>query len=113
MPTRASPFIFALRRLTSYPAGMHQAKLNWISCALVALACWTTAAAGASGATAAFIGQGAVVKIHVTNQRENYTMPWQAGPQASGSGTGFIIRGKRILTNAHMVADVRFLEVQK
>ena len=59
------------------------------------------------------VGHASVVKIYVTNQGENYAMPWQPGPQASGSGTGFIIREKRILTNAHLVANTRFLEVQK
>ncbi|MDA0578450.1 MAG: trypsin-like peptidase domain-containing protein [Verrucomicrobia bacterium] len=64
-------------------------------------------------AGAAAIGDASVVKIYVTSQRENYAMPWQSGPQASGSGTGFVIRNKRILTNAHLVADARFIEIQK
>lgn len=59
------------------------------------------------------LGRDAVIKIYVTHQRENYAMPWQGGAQGSGSGTGFIIKGRRILTNAHLVADARFLEVQK
>ena len=32
---------------------------------------------------------------------------------ARGTGTGFIIEGRRLLTNAHLVGDQRFLEVQK
>ncbi|MBL7114491.1 MAG: trypsin-like peptidase domain-containing protein [Kiritimatiellae bacterium] len=55
----------------------------------------------------------AVVKIYATYQRPDYTMPWQTHPPASGTGTGFMIANKRILTNAHVVSDARFIEVQK
>jgi S1-C subfamily serine protease len=54
-----------------------------------------------------------VVKIYVTLQRENYATPWRANRPTKGTGSGFILRGKRILTNAHIVSDKRFLEVQK
>ncbi|MDI6775173.1 MAG: trypsin-like peptidase domain-containing protein [Verrucomicrobiota bacterium] len=54
-----------------------------------------------------------VVKIYVTIQRDDYLTPWQGGRAASASGSGFIIQGRRILTNAHIVSDVRFLEIQK
>lgn len=54
-----------------------------------------------------------VVKIYATIQRENYDMPWQGGNTGGGTGSGFIIHGKRILTNAHVASDSRFLEVQK
>ncbi len=54
-----------------------------------------------------------VVKIHVTLQRPDYLTPWQGGRVLNASGTGFVIRGRRILTNAHIVSDARFLEVQK
>ncbi|MBN2302416.1 MAG: trypsin-like peptidase domain-containing protein, partial [Lentisphaerae bacterium] len=55
----------------------------------------------------------AVVKVHVVFQREDHTMPWQGGRPISATGTGFIIDGKRILTNAHVVSDAKFLQVQK
>jgi len=54
-----------------------------------------------------------VVKIYVTLQREDYTLPWQNRRPSSGTGTGFIIPGRRLLTNAHIVSDARFIEVQK
>ncbi|MCE9614931.1 MAG: trypsin-like peptidase domain-containing protein [Lentisphaerae bacterium] len=92
---------------------MRHAKLNSFAGGFIALALLAAPPPAARAATAADIGHASVVKIYVTNQRENYMMPWQAGPQSGGSGTGFIIRGKRILTNAHLVADARFLEVQK
>ncbi len=54
-----------------------------------------------------------VVKIYVTIQREDYAQPWQATPPQGGSGSGFIIPGRRILSNAHVVSDARFIEVQR
>ncbi|MDD5521350.1 MAG: trypsin-like peptidase domain-containing protein [Kiritimatiellae bacterium] len=54
-----------------------------------------------------------VVKIYITAQRPDYSMPWQSLPPGNGSGSGFIINKRRILTNAHVVSDIRFLQVQK
>jgi S1-C subfamily serine protease len=54
-----------------------------------------------------------IVKIYVTVQREDYDQPWQATMPASGNGTGFIISGRRILSNAHVISDARFIEVQR
>ncbi|MBN1556547.1 MAG: trypsin-like peptidase domain-containing protein [Lentisphaerae bacterium] len=53
-----------------------------------------------------------MVKIYATIQREDYALPWQGGRPLDATGSGFIIRGKRILTNAHIVSDARFLQVQ-
>jgi S1-C subfamily serine protease len=54
-----------------------------------------------------------VVKVYATVQPPNYAMPWQAGRPEGGTGSGFIIAGKRILTNGHVVSDARFIQVQK
>lgn len=54
-----------------------------------------------------------VVKVYVTIQREDYGQPWQATPPGSGNGSGFILPGRRILSNAHVVSDARFIEVQR
>lgn len=53
------------------------------------------------------------VKIYSTMQTDNFSNPWQASLPAQGSGSGFVIHGKRILTNAHVISNSRFLEVQK
>lgn len=57
--------------------------------------------------------QYSTVNIHNTMQMDNFSNPWQAERPMQGSGTGFVIQGKRILTNAHVVSNSRFLEVQK
>jgi len=54
-----------------------------------------------------------IVKIYVTVQRDSYAMPWRSSRPGGGNGSGFIIRGKRILTNAHVVSDARFIELKK
>ena len=54
-----------------------------------------------------------VVKIYCTFQREDYALPWQSRIPSKGTGTGFIIDKKRILTNAHVVSDARFIQIQK
>lgn len=54
-----------------------------------------------------------VVKIYVTIQQEDYSLPWQPGRPIGATGSGFIISKRRILTNAHIVSDTRFIEVQK
>ncbi len=64
----------------------------------------------ASGVSAA---RRSVVKIYVTMQRHNYALPWQSLRPMSASGSGYLVSRKRILTNAHVVSDARFIEVQK
>jgi len=54
-----------------------------------------------------------VVKIYATIQNYNYAMPWQFYPPMEASGSGFIVGKKKILTNAHVVSNTRFLRVQK
>ena len=55
----------------------------------------------------------AVVKIFVTTNKMDYYRPWQSkGIKASG-GSGAIIKGNRILTNAHVVSDHTFIQVKK
>jgi S1-C subfamily serine protease len=73
------------------------------------------AAAPAAAAAGPSVGSllKSVVKIHVTVQRPDYAQPWQAGAPGTGSGTGFVISRRRILTNAHVVSDAKFLEVQR
>ncbi len=54
-----------------------------------------------------------VIKIYATFQNEDYAMPWQAGRPGNGTGTGFVIAKRRILTNAHVVSNARFIEVSR
>jgi len=54
----------------------------------------------------------AIVKIYTTAQLPNYQAPWSSSMQ-SYTGSGAIIEGGYILTNAHVVANQTFIEVQR
>ena len=54
-----------------------------------------------------------LARITTTSQDPNYREPWAAGSISGGVGTGFVIDGERILTNAHVVSNARFLQVEK
>jgi S1-C subfamily serine protease len=54
-----------------------------------------------------------LVRIEATSQEPNYKTPWSPGEVISGVGAGFVIDGDRIMTNAHVVSNARFLTVSK
>jgi len=43
----------------------------------------------------------AVVKVFCIHESPNHSMPWQRNRQHSTTSTGFVVEGRRILTNAH------------
>ena len=55
----------------------------------------------------------AVVKVFVTSNRIDFYRPWQSRGSSSASGSGFVISGNRIMTNAHVVSDNTFIQVRK
>jgi len=54
-----------------------------------------------------------MVRISTTSQQPDYTSPWNPPTVTEGVGAGFIIEGKRILTNAHVVSNATFVTVLK
>ena len=54
-----------------------------------------------------------VVRINSASQSPDYRTPWTQGNLSGGVGTGFVIEGKRVMTNAHVVSNTRFLTVEK
>ncbi|SRR5665213_253207 len=57
--------------------------------------------------------QKSIVKIFTTMQEPNYYEPWRIDSQQNVSGSGCVIAGNRILTNAHVVSNAIFIEVLK
>ena len=53
-----------------------------------------------------------IVKIYTVFKSPSYDTPWNSRVQ-SASGSGVVIDGNRILTNAHVVANTTFLEVKR
>lgn len=54
-----------------------------------------------------------VVKVFAVQKGADYFQPWQMGYQVAVSGSGFIIQGHRIMTNAHVVSDQVNVQVMK
>lgn len=56
--------------------------------------------------------EAAVVKINVTSRSPDYFHPWTKAGPAKSSGSGVVIAGPRILTNAHVVMHASEVLVQ-
>jgi len=54
-----------------------------------------------------------VVKIYTVSDSFNYDNPWQMRGQSKGTGSGCIIEGNRILTNAHVISNSTFIQVKR
>jgi S1-C subfamily serine protease len=57
--------------------------------------------------------QRSIVRIFTVSQTPDFGTPWDPGDSNSGWGSGFIISGRRILTNAHVVSNARFISLEK
>jgi len=54
-----------------------------------------------------------VVKLYTVINKPNYFQPWEMGYQKNSGGSGAIVAGRRILTNAHVVSDQAFIQALK
>lgn len=71
---------------------------------------WTGAVLLTTGAVADPLES--VVKVFTVVSSPSYTLPWMSAP-GEGTGSGCVIKGKRILTNAHVVSDQTVVMVRK
>ena len=55
----------------------------------------------------------AMVQIHTVSSEPSYYSPWKLGDPENSTGSGCVIRGERILTNAHVVSNQKFIQVQQ
>ncbi|KAK1600806.1 hypothetical protein QYE76_048216 [Lolium multiflorum] len=55
----------------------------------------------------------AVVKVFCVHTEPNFSMPWQRKRQYSSSSSGFVIAGRRVLTNAHSVEHYTQVKLKK
>jgi S1-C subfamily serine protease len=55
----------------------------------------------------------AVVQILTSSQVPDFASPWRFEPVMRSSGTGFVIAGRRILTNAHVIAWAKQILVRR
>lgn len=54
-----------------------------------------------------------LVRISVTEAEPDYKAPWNSGGIQRGIGAGFIIDGGRIMTNAHVISNSRYVTVER
>jgi S1-C subfamily serine protease len=54
-----------------------------------------------------------VIKIYTTQSAPDYFTPWRLLSPRQGSGSGSVIAGNQILTNAHVVANASYVQAQK
>src|SRR6516162_3888304 len=57
--------------------------------------------------------QKSLVRITATSVEPDYRAPWNAGGLQRGVGAGFVISDNRIMTNAHVVANSRYITVER
>jgi Trypsin-like serine proteases, typically periplasmic, contain C-terminal PDZ domain len=57
--------------------------------------------------------QKSLVRITATSVEPDYKAPWNSGGIERAVGAGFVISGNRILTNAHVVSNSRYLTVER
>jgi len=57
--------------------------------------------------------QKSLVRITATEVAPDYRAPWNAGMLGRGIGAGFVIDGDRVMTNAHVVSNSRYLTVER
>ncbi|KAL6559421.1 Protease Do-like 9 [Orobanche gracilis] len=55
----------------------------------------------------------AVVKVFCVHTEPNFSLPWQRKRQYSSSSSGFVIKGRRVLTNAHSVEHFTQVKLKK
>ncbi|MBF0384550.1 MAG: trypsin-like peptidase domain-containing protein [Candidatus Omnitrophica bacterium] len=54
-----------------------------------------------------------VIKVFATKNPMDYLKPWQSKGIGQAGGSGCIIEGNKIMTNAHVVQDSTFVQVKK
>jgi len=87
-------------------------KLNCYLKAAVILGIVLTAVTVSVGIEAERVRK-ALVRIVVTSQTPDYRAPWKPGRIRRGVGSGFVIAGRRIMTNAHIVSNFKFMTLDK
>ncbi len=90
---------------------MYQLKLKVLL--IIAVFSLVTISAAAQDKGSSYDVRNSVIKIFSFDQPYNYRQPWQKLSIGKSSGSGFIIVGNRILTNAHVVEDSKYLQVKK
>jgi len=82
--------------------------IYWLAALLVAVSAAPVRAAADEDAV-----KSSVVQFFTVIKQPDYYEPWKLGYQNNSGGSGVIIAGNRILTNAHVVSNQVFVQVRK
>ncbi|CAO2828081.1 unnamed protein product [Amaranthus hypochondriacus] len=93
------------------PDTNHQQTPASNGCVIHTVAGWDPVAHGVSARVVPAMD--AVVKVFCVHTEPNFSLPWQRKRQYSSSSSGFIISGRRVLTNAHSVEHHTQVKVKK
>lgn len=66
-----------------------------------------------TGWAARVLEMDSVVKVFCVHTEPNFSLPWQRKRQYSSSSSGFVIGGRRVLTNAHSVEHYTQVKLKK
>ncbi len=87
---------------------MHKKLGTYCFCVLLFILCLSLSPAAATQQVA-----DAIVKIYAVYDVPDYYNPWNMRGPRSRTGSGAIVAGNRILTNAHVVSNETFLQVRR
>jgi S1-C subfamily serine protease len=82
-------------------------RKRWMAC--VCLCLWSAAGSLRAQEPRAERPERSVVRIVVYSQRGDWYSPWRPGAVQAASGSGFVIQGGAVMTNAHVVSDARLV----
>ena len=80
---------------------------------LLAVSLLAPGARGAGPVSEPELVRQSLVRIIATYQYPDFGEPWKPGTVSQGVGSGFVIAGKLIMTNAHVVSNAGFLMVDR
>lgn len=92
---------------------MRLPKIVVVATAAAVLLCGLGGAGGAVAQVGLRTLDKSVVMIRSVQQEFDYVTPWKQTEVAHGIGSGFVIAGRRILTNAHNASNYKYVEVRK
>ncbi len=84
-------------------------RSGWL---VIAVCVWTLAVLPGWAAPPETV-KNAVVKIYTIHNRPDYYNPWSMRSTMPSTGSGAVIEGRRILSNAHVVSDQTFVQVRR
>ncbi|KAL8042050.1 hypothetical protein ABFX02_09G024900 [Erythranthe guttata] len=95
-------------------AAANNGKTPAMSVSPIVSAAVSTALINAENAVARVLpAMDAVVKVFCVHTEPNFSLPWQRKRQYSSSSSGFVIKGRRVLTNAHSVEHYTQVKLKK